>query len=73
MSSRDPGKSGAAGTKEAGLARPRRIQDRHVLKILPNDNIVNSDVDLNLVTSQIDPMKAKVALRGARKIPKRVC
>lgn len=70
VSRRGPGKSGVAGTKGAGLARPRRIQDRHVLQILPKDDTVNSDVTLNLVTSQIDLMNAKVALRGTRKISK---
>lgn len=42
VSLRDPGKSGAAGTKRAGLERPRRIQDRHLLQILPKDDAVNS-------------------------------
>lgn len=67
---RNPNRSGDVAAKRAGPTKPRIVRDRHALLILPKDETVDSDVTHNLVTSQIDPMKAKVALRGMRKISK---
>lgn len=48
----------------------KRIQDvsrlnreKHVLKILPNDNTVSSEGNLKLIASNVDPVEVKLALR----------
>lgn len=45
---------GTAGTKRVCPAVPRHDREKHVLKILPNDNIVSSDDTQKLVVSTIE-------------------
>lgn len=58
----NPGGGDVVGAKRARPRKNRSPPALHMLMILPNDDIISTDVSQKLIANKIDPMKVKLAL-----------